>query len=116
MSRKVRTGLPFGKETPIEIIDKIGEDGLSGGIEDVCLFPTYSCNLDCYMCHVQHVRDKPNNYISIADWKAAFENLNVAKMFHLGGEPFVREDMMELIEFFDSKGKCNFCGFPICIT
>ncbi len=104
MSRKVRSGLPFGKETPIEIINKIGEDGLSGGIEDVCLFPTYSCNLNCYMCHVQHVRDKPNNYISMDVWKATFDKLNVAKMFHLGGEPFVREDMMELIEYFDSIG------------
>ena len=104
MSRKVRSGLPFGKTTPIEIIDKIGEDGLSGGIEDVCLFPTYSCNLDCYMCHVQHVTNRPNNYISMDDWRAAFEGLNVAKMFHLGGEPFVRNDMLELIEFFDSKG------------
>lgn len=104
MSRKVRSGLPFGKQTPIEVINKIGEDGLSGGIEDVCLFPTYSCNLNCYMCHVQHVRGKPNNYISLDDWKATFDNLNVAKMFHLGGEAFVREDIMELIEYFDSKG------------
>ncbi len=104
MSKKARSGLPFGKVTPLEIIEKIGKDGLSGGIEDVCLFPTYSCNLNCYMCHVQHVRDKDNNYISMDDWKAAFKNLNVSKMFHLGGEPFVREDMMDLIEFFDSKG------------
>jgi len=104
MSKKARSGLPFGKITPLEIIKKIGEDGLSGGIEDVCLFPTYSCNLNCYMCHVQHMRGKDNNYISMDDWKAAFKNLDIAKMFHLGGEPFVRKDMLELIEFFDSKG------------
>lgn len=104
MSKEARSGLPFGKTTPIEIINKIGEDGLSGGIEDVCIFPTYSCNLNCYMCHVQHVRDKDNNYISMDDWKAAFDNLNVAKLFYLGGEPFVRNDMMELLELFDEKG------------
>ncbi len=80
MSKEARSGLPFGKNTPIEIINKIGEDGLSGGIEDVCIFPTYSCNLNCYMCHVQHVRDKDNNYISMDDWKAAFTLVNQSKL------------------------------------
>lgn len=104
MDKTVRDGLPFGKETPIEVIQKIGEDGFSGGISDVCLFPTYKCNLDCYMCHVQHWRYKDTPYLSVEELKDVFDDVKVTKMFHLGGEPFVRDDMMKVFEYFDSKG------------
>jgi MoaA/NifB/PqqE/SkfB family radical SAM enzyme len=104
MGRAVREGLPFGKETPIEVIEKIGKDGLSGGVSDVCLFPTYKCDLNCYMCHVQHTRGKDDPYLSPGQLKVVFDDVKVTTMFHLGGEPFVRPEMMEILKYFDSRG------------
>jgi MoaA/NifB/PqqE/SkfB family radical SAM enzyme len=97
MTKNPREGLPFAKETPWEVIQKIGQDGYSGGVDDVCLFPTYKCDLNCYMCHVQHNRGKDEQTMPAEELKKVFENLTPSTMFHLGGEPFVRSDMMEVL-------------------
>ena len=100
----LREGMPLGKETPLEVIQKIGETGLSGGVSDVLFYPTYKCNLSCYMCHAQHTRDKPEPYLSMEQLREVFDGVNVTTMFHLGGEPFLRPEKMEIFKYFDSKG------------
>ena len=100
----VRDGLPFGRTTPLEVLKKIGNDGLSGGIKEVCMFPTYRCNLSCYMCHVQHTRKKAKTELPVDDIKSAFDHLNVETMFHLGGESFARKDVMDIFRYIDSLG------------
>ena len=100
----LREGMPLGKETPLEVIQKIGEDGLSGGVSEVFFYPTYKCNLDCYMCHAQHTRDKPEPYLSMEQLKDVFDAVDIKTMFHLGGEPFLRPEKMEIFKYFDTKG------------
>ncbi|UCH89649.1 MAG: radical SAM protein [Thermoplasmata archaeon] len=100
----LQEGMPLGKETPLEVIQKIEEDGLSGGVSDILFYPTYKCNLNCYMCHADYTRDKAVPYLSIEQLKDIFDNVNVTKLFHLGGEPFIRGETMEIIKYFDSKG------------
>jgi MoaA/NifB/PqqE/SkfB family radical SAM enzyme len=100
----MKEGLPFGRTSPVEVLEQIGKDGLSGGIKEVCMFPTYRCNLSCYMCHVQHTRKKEKTELSADDLKATFDHLNVETMFHLGGESFVRKDVMDIFKYIDSLG------------
>lgn len=106
----LREGMVLGKKTPLEIIKKIGENGLSGGVGDICFFPTYNCELRCYMCHVQHMRDIKAPYLSMDQWKNAFKDTDVKTVFHLGGEPFVMSDILELLKFFDAKGTKQIIG------
>lgn len=106
----LREGMVLGKTTPIEIIQNIGENGLSGGVGDICFFPTYKCELKCYMCHVQHMRDIGAPYLSMEQWQIAFKDTDVKTIFHLGGEPFVMSDVMELLRFFDKKGTKQIIG------
>lgn len=103
----LREGMPLGKEITLKEWQKVGEDGLSGGVTEICFYPTYKCNLNCYMCHVKTTRPWAENEtpLSLEQLKDAFADVNDVKtMFYLGGEPFVVNGMMETIKFFDSKG------------
>jgi MoaA/NifB/PqqE/SkfB family radical SAM enzyme len=98
----LREAMPLGKETPLEVIQKIGETGYSGGISDVTFYPTFKCNLDCYMCLVKHMKDFENPKLSTDQVKDAFKDAKT--LFHLGGEPFIYDNTMDLMKHFDSKG------------
>jgi len=104
MENIARKGLPFGKSANTEILDEIQKTGLSGEITDLCMFPTYKCNLDCYMCHVHYSREKNDTYLSIDEIKKKYDDISFKKMFYLGGEPFVRPDMIEILKYFDRRG------------
>lgn len=99
-----REGLPFGKREPYEAIEKLGQDGLSGVPTEVTVFPTYMCNLRCYMCHVHHTRDKVKPEIPVDQLVTSLHNKQLSTVFYLGGEPFVRKDFFEILEKFDAKG------------
>ena len=98
----LREAMPLGKETPMDVIQQIGVDGLSGGLGDVCFYASYNCNLNCYMCLVKHMKGRNIPSMSLEQIKEGFKDAKV--LFHLGGEPFVTSDMMEMIEYFDAQG------------
>ncbi|MFX1273869.1 MAG: radical SAM protein [Promethearchaeota archaeon] len=98
----LREAMPLGKDTPLEVIKKIGENGLSGGLGDVCFYASYNCNLNCYMCLVKHMKGRKIPSMSLEQIKEGFKDAKV--LFHLGGEPFVINEMIEMIEYFDAQG------------
>ena len=98
----LREAMPLGKETPLDVIKQIGIDGLSGGLGDVCYYASYDCNLDCYMCLVKHMKGQKIPKMSMDQIKEGFKDAKV--LFHLGGEPWVTENMMEIVEYFDAQG------------
>jgi len=98
----LREAMPLGKETPLEVIKKIGENGLSDGVGDICFYASYDCNLNCYMCLVKHMKGLKIPSMSLEQIKEGFKDIKV--LFHLGGEPFVTGNMMEILEYFDGKG------------
>jgi radical SAM protein with 4Fe4S-binding SPASM domain len=104
MENIARKGLPFGKNTNAEVLEEIQRTGLSGEITDLCMFPTYKCNLDCYMCHVHYSRVKNDPYLSLEEIKEKYDKIEFKKMFYLGGESFVRPDMIEILRYFDQRG------------
>ncbi|MFW9864610.1 MAG: radical SAM protein [Candidatus Thorarchaeota archaeon] len=97
----LREAMPLGKETPLEVIKQLGEDGLSGGLGDVCYYASFDCNLNCYMCLVRHMKGRKIPKMSMEQIKEGFKDAKV--LFHLGGEPWVNKDMMEIVEYFDSQ-------------
>jgi hypothetical protein len=103
MENIARKGLPFGKNTNAEVLEEIQRTGLSGEITDLCMFPTYKCNLDCYMCHVHYSRVKNDPYLSLEEIKEKYDKIEFKKMFYLGGESFVRPDMIEILRYFDQR-------------
>lgn len=57
---------------------------------------TYRCNLRCVSCHSWRVNEHAD--LTAAEWRGVFRqlrSLDVVKV--LGGEPFVRDDMVELL-------------------
>jgi len=98
----LREAMPLGKETPLEVIKQLGIDGLSGGLSDVCLYASYKCNLNCYMCLVKHMKGQKIPSMTIDQIKEGLEDTKV--LFHLGGEPWVKGNMMEIVEYFDAQG------------
>lgn len=98
----LREAMPLGKETPLEVIKQIEENGLSGGIGDVCFYASFNCNLNCYMCLVKHMKGLKIPSMSLEQIKEGLKDAKV--LFHLGGEPFVTDNIMEILEYFDGKG------------
>lgn len=76
-------------------------------ITDVDLLVTRGCNFSCKHCFVScSIEERKNDKIDIAQWKKIIDNLcdlglNLANI--TGGEPFTYPDLMELLEYLDSK-------------
>ena len=98
----LREAMPLGKETPLDFIKKVGEDGLSRELSDICYYASYNCNLNCYMCLVKHMKGRKIPSMSLEQVKEGLKDAKV--LFHLGGEPWVLKEMMEIVEYFDAKG------------
>lgn len=64
---------------------------------------TYRCNLKCIHCYV---RNSSSEEMSLKDWKRAIEVLRkngILSLTFTGGEPFVRKDAVEIMEFASDK-------------
>lgn len=62
---------------------------------------TYACNLNCKHCLVA-ARNKLNNELSLEEVKKIIDQLSEMKVFNvcfLGGEPLMREDLFEILEY-----------------
>jgi len=100
----MRDAMPLGKISPLEIIQQIGVSGLSGGVEDICFYLTYKCNLKCYMCLVDHLKENGSKSMTAEAVKMAFKDKTIKTMFYLGGEPFMNKELPQILEYFDKKG------------
>lgn len=67
---------------------------------------TYRCNNDCPHCYNDRVRSYPE--LDTQDWKKIIDRLweiNIPHLIFTGGEPTLREDLVELISYAEEKGQ-----------
>ncbi len=69
---------------------------------------TYRCNLDCQFCVLGMTSaEVQERELSTADWRGVIDqliSLGVEDFSVIGGEPFVRRDLCEIISHVDSRG------------
>lgn len=66
---------------------------------------TYRCNNDCAHCYNARVRNYPE--LSTAEWKQVIDrvwDLAIPHLVFTGGEPTLRPDLPELIQYAEGKG------------
>jgi len=82
---------------------------LKGGLEaPICLTweLTYACNLECVHCLSSSGRHDPRE-LTTDEAKAVLDELQAMQVFYInigGGEPMIRRDFFELVEYSVSKG------------
>ncbi len=82
---------------------------LKGGLDaPICLTweLTYACNLECVHCLSSSGRRDPRE-LSTDEAKAVLDELHELQVFYInigGGEPMIRRDFFELVEYSISKG------------
>lgn len=67
---------------------------------------TYRCNNDCPHCYNARLRSYPE--LPTDDWKQIIDrlwDLNIPHLIFTGGEPTLREDLVELIRYAEEKGQ-----------
>jgi radical SAM protein with 4Fe4S-binding SPASM domain len=67
---------------------------------------TYRCNNDCPHCYNARLRSYPE--IETDEWKQIIDilwDLNIPHLIFTGGEPTLREDLSELIQYAENKGQ-----------
>lgn len=67
---------------------------------------TYRCNNDCPHCYNARPRSYPE--LSTAEWIKIIDrlwDLNIPHLIFTGGEPTLREDLIELIAYAESRGQ-----------
>jgi radical SAM protein with 4Fe4S-binding SPASM domain len=72
---------------------------------------TSRCNMRCQYCSVRKIHQKYSQELSTSDYKKMIEKLNDWGVFQIGftgGEPTLREDIVELTKYVSSVGTaCN---------
>ncbi|MFC1666943.1 radical SAM/SPASM domain-containing protein [Candidatus Omnitrophota bacterium] len=95
---------------PFEYFGRSGKASLPWAIN---LLITSRCNLHCEMCHID--RSKfclKDEELGLNDIKAFIKDVSKSKahIFLGGGEPFLREDIFEIIRFIKNYGlTCGIC-------
>lgn len=67
---------------------------------------TYRCNNDCPHCYNARLRTYPE--LDTKDWKKIIDRLwkiNIPHLIFTGGEPTLRDDLVELIAYAEEKGQ-----------
>lgn len=69
--------------------------------------PTIRCNLKCKMCYQGQTRALRRNELNTSEVAFIFGKLKgrVKEIKMVGGEPFVRDDIFDLISFWDKEGE-----------
>ena len=75
------------------------EDGTSLFPKKLVFYPTLRCNLNCKMCY-QRTHDRFGEELSIDDIRKIFSNYTFETVMLVGGEIFVRNDIVDIINFF----------------
>ena len=74
----------------------------SGHVNSPCelvFYPTYRCNLNCEMCFQKLQRNKYKE-MSVGEIKKCFDGYKFKSIILVGGEIFVRKDIIDIIKFF----------------
>lgn len=71
--------------------------------KEICVILTYRCNAKCNMCDVWHHPSRPQDEITVEDIKKLPSGLRFINI--TGGEPFIRQDIAEIIEILRKKTK-----------
>lgn len=69
--------------------------------KEVCVILTYRCNAKCNMCDVWHHPTKQQDEIAVKDIEKLPSGLRFVNV--TGGEPFIRQDIAEIIEVLRTK-------------
>lgn len=69
--------------------------------KEICIILTYRCNAKCNMCDVWHYPTKSSEEITINDIEKLPSGLRFINI--TGGEPFLRQDIAEIIEAIRPK-------------
>src|SRR5574337_2125147 len=69
--------------------------------KEICIILTYRCNAKCNMCDVWHYPTKSSEEITIKDIEKLPSGLRFINI--TGGEPFIRQDIAEIIEVIRPK-------------
>jgi len=70
---------------------------------EAAIIVTYRCNAKCHMCNIwKHPTDKRNE-ITVEDLKKLPDNMNFVNI--TGGEPFLREDIEQIVKVMLKKTK-----------
>lgn len=98
LDKRIRNFLAGGK---LPFSDKAPEK-YSVGYE-----PTIRCNLKCKMCYQGQTRSLRINELAASESVKVFSKLKgrVKEVKMVGGEPFARNDIFELISFWDKEGE-----------
>ena len=82
---------------------------LKGGLDaPICLTweLTYACNLECVHCLSSSGRRDPRE-LTTDEAKAGLDELHALQVFYInngGGEPMIRREVFELVEYSIAKG------------
>lgn len=89
----LKNELPYTKEAPPKYF--LGHE------------PTIRCNLKCEMCYQGQTRALRLGELSTVEILKIYEKFlpKVSEIKLVGGEPFMRSDILELISFWDKAGK-----------
>jgi MoaA/NifB/PqqE/SkfB family radical SAM enzyme len=65
-------------------------------------YPTLRCNLSCKMCF-QRKHDRMIEELSMDEIINIFDNVDLSEILLVGGEIFVRKDIIQVLDYFNSK-------------
>jgi len=105
------------KKDFIKLTKKIRETGeISLENCDFDYLPTLRCNLNCPWCYQQHTREKNlpsiKNEMNFEQFKNVFDKLDINGKIvkFIGGEPFVKKEIFDMMKYFKQKGAYNIIG------
>lgn len=89
----LKNELPYSKNTPLEYF--LGHE------------PTIRCNLKCEMCYQGQTRNLRLGELNTKEVLKIYEKFlpKIKEIKLVGGEPFMRSDILELISFWNKAGK-----------
>ena len=69
--------------------------------------PTIRCNLKCKMCYQGQTRALRRSELNTKEVLSVFEKLKskTKEIKFVGGEPLVRDDIFDLVRFWDKEGR-----------
>ena len=75
---------------------------------------TYRCNSRCKTCNVWNLQKKIKNELSLEEWVKVIKSLGKSPFWITisGGEPFLREDLAEIISAIDYYNQPHIINIP----
>ncbi|MBU0478221.1 radical SAM protein [bacterium] len=72
--------------------------------EEICIELTRRCNLRCSMCYQQHNQIRAEDELSLEEIKNIFDKLKLRTINLVGGEIFIRKDILDILNYFAERG------------